>query len=526
MNRKIISCLLAISLIILPLSACSKKNTSSETSNDAQTGMLSSVSDEAVSSDDAASSAGSTAAASSSKPSLNVSGAGADPNARYDIKGEVTVSIDTARATDYQALFDQFSTVYPNIKLKFQYFQHKDTGGSNEDNAMEHLTSCAATGTMPDVVFDDAGFLTFYLSQGWVYPIDNFVKNDSDFKYIPKNLIESLTFGGRLYALPGSLHFNGVYINKDLINELNLKMPALNWTMNDMATYMRNATTDKYSGTNAISDTQVLHYSGIYGSGTDSTTLGYNYKTRSFGDMSGLRKAVNYVKQLNQVPGLVSSKMSSADFAAKFGGNNINVIDRGLVLLRLGVGTWIFNSDHTTVSYKRVMWAPPQEQKGRMGMHLDYSFMTANAKNPEAAFQVLRYITYSTEGNLARLSMYDKANSGKYKLKSPYFIPATQNPAVKQKFVTLPNVGDYEKYCFDNMQNCFRVDPEKFIPNWLDMFNGVFAPEIQKVMNGQSDLDSTIATLQKSMTSYLNGKWKAFDEKLKAIQADFDKKHK
>lgn len=462
----------------------------------------------------------------SSGGGLVVSDTGKDPNARYDIKGNVTVAIDTARATDYQALFDQFSSVYPNIKLKFQYFQHKNTGGSNIDNAMEYLTSCAATKTMPDVVFDDAGFTTFYLSQGWMYPLDSFVKDDSDFDYIPQNLIDSFTFGNRLYALPGSLHFNGVYINKDMLDELNMKMPSSSWTMNDMATYLRNATTEKYSGTNTISDMQVLHYSGIYGTGTETTTLGYNYKTRSFGDMSGLRKAVNYVKQLNQVPGLVTSKMSSEDFANKFGATGISVIERGLVLLRLGVGTWILNSDNSTVSYKRVLWAPPQEQKGRMGMHVDYSFMTANAKDPEAAFQVLRYITYSTEGNLTRLSMYDKANSGKYKLKSPYYIPATQNPKVKEKFVTLPNIGDYEKYCFDNMQRCFRVDPEKFIPNWLDMFNGMFVPEIGKVMSGASDLDSTIANLQKSMTSYLNGKWKAFDDKLKTIQANFDKSHK
>lgn len=533
MNRKIWCILLSVCLLLLPLTACAKHpaDASSGSSDASDTADLSSTDEtgsqadgNATSSTTASGGTGSNANASKPGPGLVVSGAGTDANARYNISGTVTVSVDTARATDYQALFDQFSSVYPNIKLNIRNFQHQDTGGSNEDNAMKFLTSCAATNTMPDVVFDDAGYLTFYLSQGWMYPLDDFVKNDTDFKYIPKNLIDSCTFGGKLYALPGSLHFNGIYINKDLINTLNMQMPSLNWTMNDMANYLRKATTDKYAGTNGISDMQVLHYSGIYGSGTDATTMGYNYKTRSFGDLSGLRKAVNFVKQLNQVPGLVTNKMSTADFNNKFG-SNVDVVNRGLVLMRLGVGTWIFNTDHTTVSYNRVMWTPPQEQKGRLGMHIDYSFMTANAKNPEAAFQVLRYITYSTEGNLTRLSMYDKANKGKYQLKSPYYIPANQNPQVKQKFVSLPNVGDYEKYCFENMQNSFRVDPEKFIPNWLDMFNGMVVPEIEKVMNGKSDLDSTLANLQKSMTSYLNSKWAAFDSTLKTVQANFAKKH-
>lgn len=534
MRYRLLSTLAIFAFLLVLFSSCSKKpDGSSESSNISEVNeTIATDSSETVTDnttqDNNDSSGGTTTSGGKTQSNGRTPTApapGKDPNARYDIKGEVSVSIDTARATDFKGLFDNFSKVYPNIKLTFKYFQHRDTGGSNEDNAMEYLTSCAATNSMPDVVFDDAGFMPFYLSQGWVYPLDEFVKNDSDFNYIPKNLIESFTFGKRLYALPGSLHFNGVYLNLDILEELNIKKPPLDWTMQNMADYLRKTTTNKYSGTNEISDMQVLHFSGIYGSGTDSTTLGYNYKTRTF-DLSGLRKAVIYTKQLKQTPGVVTSQMSSADFASKFGSNNINVVERGLVFMRLGVGTWILNTDRSKVSYNRVLWTPPQEQKGRMGMHVDYSFMTSTAKNPEAAFQVLRYITYSVEGNLARLSMYDKENKGKYTLNSPYYIPATQHPEVKKKFISLENVGEYERYCFENMQNCFRVDPEKFIPNWLDMFNGMFVPEVNKVMSGQADLDSTIANLQKSMTSYLNSKWKAFDEKLAKVQADFDKKHK
>ena len=50
---------------------------------------------------------------------LVVDGAGKDKNANYNVKGTVTVSIDTARVCDYQALFDSFKKVYPNVKLKF-----------------------------------------------------------------------------------------------------------------------------------------------------------------------------------------------------------------------------------------------------------------------------------------------------------------------------------------------------------------------------------------------------------------------
>ena len=37
---------------------------------------------------------------------------GKDPNADYTVSGEVVVAIDTARPTDYEALFDTISSLY------------------------------------------------------------------------------------------------------------------------------------------------------------------------------------------------------------------------------------------------------------------------------------------------------------------------------------------------------------------------------------------------------------------------------
>ena len=119
---------------------------------------------------------------------LVIEGAGQDKNADYSVKGTVTVAIDTARVCDYQALFDSFKKVYPNVKLKFDYYAHSGT-----DAAIEYLTTRAATNTLPDIVFNEAGFLHTYLVNGWLHPLDEFVKNDSDYKnYVPDNLKKDL----------------------------------------------------------------------------------------------------------------------------------------------------------------------------------------------------------------------------------------------------------------------------------------------------------------------------------------------
>ena len=142
-----------------------------------------------------------------------VKGAGTDPLADYKASGTVIVSVDTARANDYQGLFDAFKQVFPKVKLKIDYFAH-----SSEDSAAEYLSARAAAVNMPDIVYDDTGRIPTYLTQGWMYPLDEFVKGDTDYrKYVPDNLKADYTYGGKLYALPHQAHYETFLLNLDLL---------------------------------------------------------------------------------------------------------------------------------------------------------------------------------------------------------------------------------------------------------------------------------------------------------------------
>ena len=118
------------------------------------------------------------------KPTLNVDGVGNDKYADYSVSGTVTIAVDTARATDYEALFDYMEVLFPNLEIQFDYFSH-----TTEDNAVEYLATRAAAGKLPDIVWDEAGMLPLYLTQGWLYPLDEFVKDDPDFAYIRRKPI-------------------------------------------------------------------------------------------------------------------------------------------------------------------------------------------------------------------------------------------------------------------------------------------------------------------------------------------------
>ena len=112
----------------------------------------------------------------------------ADKGADYSVKGTVTIAVDTARPTDYDAMFDVMQKLYPNVKIKFDYWAHNDS-----DSSLEYLTTRAATGKMADIIFDDAGCLPSYIMQGWVYPITKFVNADAEASNLPANLRKDYT---------------------------------------------------------------------------------------------------------------------------------------------------------------------------------------------------------------------------------------------------------------------------------------------------------------------------------------------
>lgn len=454
---------------------------------------------------------------------------GTDPNADYTVSGEVVVAIDTARPTDYEALFDTISSVYKDVDLKFDYFSH-----TSADTAEEYLTTRAAADTLPDIVFDEAGKMPLYISQGWVYPLDEFVKDDPDFSYIPESLIEDYTFGGKLYALPHQAHFSMVLLNLDAFDELNLDVPDLDWTMEDFSDLLKKATNNKYSG---IEKLWGLEERGsiMFGNGG---YFGYDKNTRQFSMMDSYAESTTLLSQLREYPGLEawfmrqsSTTLDESDYVKKFGKGNLEDIDMAFHMGRTAMelyGTWEeYSLQQQGLSFEWILWPYPQSEDnpGRLPIHIDHCFMTSSAKNPEAAFQILRYITYSTEGNIARLSMFDEANKDKYVLNGKLYYPTSTHPDIAKKFSELPSVGEVEQYQFDNIGNSSRTDLWKSVPNFNEIDLEYIEEPTNQIVGGLYSATDVLPSVERNVNAAIAEAWSDFESKLEQVQQEFDANH-
>ena len=534
MKKRLFAFVLVMCMILTPLSGCKKSegewlseeqwvevtnsNSNESSKDDSQAGNSSDSKDNSQAGN-SSDSKDNSSTNNNKRPANQVTGenaitttmTGKDPNANYKVKGKVSVSVNTNRPTDYEAMFEAFKAVYKDVDLEIRYF-------SDGDTSLNYILKQASINNLPDVVFDDAASVPTYVAQGLAYPLDNFVKNDPDIKYVSNEILDSYRYGGKLFALPNSILFSCVMINLDIVEKLNLKMPSLSWTVDDMVAFLKAGTTSEYSGCEQLFGNYTLaaQLCPIYDKNVG--LYGYDHKNGKF-NLTSMTKGLQLMTDLRKIEGLeaFSLRMSGLDkYTAKFGNSNTSdnrmALKLGKTLVEFDSGTW---EDPNLGNFKfdNCLWPYPQSEKGRMPIHVDHSMMMKTAKNPEAAFQLLRFITYSSEGNMARLSMYDKANAGKYTLSSRMYFPVSSHPDIVAKFNTLDLPEQY-KYMYSNISKCYRADPKKYMVDYQDVIQTAI-PEWDKVTDGLADATSTNATMQKKLNTKLANSLRDFNEKIK-----------
>lgn len=399
----------------------------------------------------------------------------ADAGANYKVKGTVSIAVDTVRPTDYDAMFDVLLKLYPNIEFKFDYWTH-----STNDDAREYLTKTMSTKSTANIIWDEAGEVpTYIMNGGWIKPITKYVAKDPEAKYIPANIKEDYTYFGELFALPHQATFETVSINTKLWDELGLRdkdMPGLEWSQEEYqallekgkAGYNKNlcvAITDLFEAYNRVSFWKATAKGGDYG------VRGYNYKTGQY-EVAYLKEGAKQFRAWREVKG-VEGWFHRDEVKDKFGISSYSGLWAGGKALIDDSGTWqVEKWDDQYPNLKWKQWTAPNKD-GKLMMHIDHCFITSTTPDADmdACYQALRFMTFSTNGNLARLTMYDDSQKGKYNLTSHVYYPATTSPAVVKKFNDLKCTDEVDEYLVANIKNSCRYDTFKIVPGLRDADN-------------------------------------------------------
>ncbi|MDR1438520.1 MAG: extracellular solute-binding protein [Clostridiales bacterium] len=455
----------------------------------------------------------------------NAEGLRVDASSEGDV---ITIAMDEWKRDLFQPSIDLFNATYPNIKLEYR---------SVEIANNEVMTALAASNDLPDVIYDMQNPLPFFISQGWLAPIDKYVAGDPDFAFVPQDSIDWRTYGGRLYAMPVRAHItNTVVVNLDLMEELNLDLPPEDWTFDDYREFLVAGTTDQYSGAEELHGSDVLGPAFAKG----EHLWGYHQDTNTFDLTDGWIKGANFVNEVRAIPGVVAGTLRTqdppsayyedpdCDYTRKFGEGDIA---DGWMAFRMGKVLTVSSDTASQVDFRYLPFSwtfhsiPQDPSVGvRPAIQGTNTVMCSTTKHPEAAAEVLKWFSYGEKGSIACLDCYYNKDASDPDSGSLFIVPVTNNPNILAKFATLGLVSDGISYMAANMDSAIHFDLYALMPGYADTFDNVLNPAAEAVGRGE-DVSSVAAETSLKATESIQAARADFDAALGAVQAEYDASH-
>lgn len=410
------------------------------------------------------------------------------------ISGDVSLAVPGAESETITKLISKFNEEYPNINVTIRSFE----GGANE-----YLTAQAASKNLPDIVYGWDS-IPYAISQGWINPLNEFLDKDDEFKNVPESLVADFIYKDKVFALPTRITTDGVVINLDLMEQLNLDPPEYDWTIDNFTEYAKKATTDKYSGIhnmNLFEDIMLPMF------GKDLSSWGYNPILGKFElkDSGAFEKLFQLRDELTNVPGLVSGGLWNNklrdegkldDYQKKFG-KDADGFGIGKVLFRIE-GSWILG-DRIKFNYDYYPLPIDSKVGYKESIHIDHAFMTHTTKDKEAAFELLKWITYSTKGVLASFALRKEVEKP-----DPYlYIPPTHNKEISDIFNDSHYVNGI-KYIYNNLDKAHRGDNFKVIPGMRQAMDEVLNNTlISSIAKGEKEASAVVSEVEEKANNII-----------------------
>ena len=448
---------------------------------------------------------------------------------------KVSVLVPSDFEDHIRQAMEVFSKSHPNIDVELII-------GAEEASKMpSELSTLAAGNKLPDVAIGVENF-AYILSQGLAYPLDNLYAADPDKEDALQAGINNYTYNGHLYALPFRVQFNGIMVNLDLMEEKNLDVPEYDWTIDELIDLAKKVTDNQYSGINIVTASDDTHelQTKLMGAMMDAPyqMYGYNMDSHEFDFTSGAwTKAQEYIAELRSVPGLISDELKEWDkrnngiadaYDNKFGGSADALV----------AGKVLFGNHNSWETYWMVkkcnfewdMYPVPHADgvSERIQTHVDYAFLTpaVTEENAQAAYEVIKFLSYSKEGCLTRMAITDEGvQANDY---TAFYTPGSSNPDVLKAYFDNELIPEGMKYMLETIsedpETIFIADANKLIPNFWDDVNDYLEQTKEQIENG-GDPHALAQDLQNKVNAAAKDTWERFEAKLEKHLESFYESH-
>jgi multiple sugar transport system substrate-binding protein len=371
---------------------------------------------------------------------------------------------------------NQFNATHPGIHVTWDKSVTWDWN--------QHLAAAAAAGKFPDVtmVFD----IPSSVANKWLLNLNPYLRQDKT--YNPKNIFGNLTqtgmYFGNQYALPLSLFAGGIEINTDLFKAANIPVPGPNWTLQQMrqdAIKLTNFDQHQFGMQNVRSLREIMipQFDPKEGWLTWDGSK-YNFTKPAFAN------SVNLVNQLlfqdKVTPDIYDQKTKDAWY-----GKDKDPWTEGKVAMQPGY-SWDFPG-MKNLKFHTAFLPLPRVVGQRVPLVTDYIGISRTTKHPKEAFEFMRWLAYSKDGWMYRMTSVDPVDS----------IPLINDTDVWNEYLS-------KKYIPSGMKDVLKMIPKGFIDGWKwlpgypNVLTKIVGPNYDKFEKGTAKPEDLAADFQKRAT--------------------------
>lgn len=427
----------------------------------------------------------------------------------------------------------KFNERNPNIKV--EVFNNGKWLGNEE------TTKLVATGDMPDII--NLENVVVPIQNKWVIDMKPYFEKDKDASNLPENFLGYGTINDKLVMLPGSVFLFGVMLNLDLLAANGIETPAYTWNIDDFSNIVKKTT--KKGSTIGVNEVRPLmkhlpaQMNPELGWGT------FNEKTKQYNLGSEWEFAVQTAQDLMDANVSIYEDLDALglpwDFEegsaerkdvdekrANFITELVGEVDAADAWIKGKAGAWLdftwgmgFPNNANYGGFEWDMYPVPlagDAKEARTAFVVDSVAITTSCKNPEAAYEFIKYISFSVEGIEDRMSIVE--NYDKEALQTQYpdlpetafanpltysQMPVTTDQAVIDKWAEFNNIKPGVSYMLERLDTGY-ADGFKVTPG----YNDAYELNIQKAVTDQ------VFTGQKTAADLA----KELEEKANKITAD------
>lgn len=401
-------------------------------------------------------------------------GSSADTNGGADTVGEDGVTTEDITLTYWHyedettinLLAEKFMEMYPNITVETKLISDMSTD----------LSAAAAAGTFPDV-FSGTDSDTALANMYW-RDITEYVENDPETANLMATIEE---YGiGKFdtevrYAMPTWYQPSAIFIDRNVIEKLNLEMPRTDWTWDEMIQLIKDATVDdrtgmKYFGLGYYNRLDSLYgiaacspeeraIKGEFGFNGEDFDLSYwAIGEQQFSDL----KLGGYV-----APQQNTQEMEdwSGDWSTWFGASgHVAIFSEGFWSYQ---NLWGVDGYQDTYGLDIVPYVTPNvvdEKEHNIIANMYMGGVSTSCQHPYEAYLLLKFMGWGVDGWKARLEIYSDesiTNASGVALKhSNMPVPITLDTEVWEGYKALfPQDADHKAYWDDYFDSITRPVP-------------------------------------------------------------------